>query len=262
MRASLDGQAGNYPEFSDGTAEFTADQLESSFVSEGGVNFLVLTKVVGGTDCLEIEVDGVKVCKEVAEQITLKCMYSLADVDLSDDFSVSGQDTLATAENTGTLGYSLEVNDADIGDPVTFTVIPKNPGLVYATIKSCDVKKGTDEITIVGHNAESCTNAVVNVKDITDNLTSKDNIQGQLKSFKWSTSGASVEAQTLTCTIGLTENESSVEVEDCPKAAPKPCVDKKSECWKDIWFTQHYTDYACKHVAKIRDNCDKTCGFC
>ena len=53
-----------------------------------------------------------------------------------DSFDVTGQDTVVDAENTGTLEYTLAVDDSTaIGDDVEFTITPVNSGLVYATVK-------------------------------------------------------------------------------------------------------------------------------
>ena len=82
-----------------------------------------------------------KVCVATAEQLVLKCKYPLDDKTISDNFDVTGQDIQATAEGTGSLGYTLNVkSDYNIGDKVEFELIPDNPGLVAATIKSCEVK--------------------------------------------------------------------------------------------------------------------------
>ena len=59
--------------------------------------------------CPTAVVDGKTVCIGTAENYTFKCSYSLADQTVTDNFDVSGQDTQTDAENTGTLGYTLEV---------------------------------------------------------------------------------------------------------------------------------------------------------
>ena len=91
-------------------------------------------------------------CTDTAENFTFKCRYSLADQTVTDNYEVTGQDTEALAEGTGTLGYSLSVTtkNVEIGDDVSFTVTPTNPGLVYATIKSCDVSYDSQDVTIIG----------------------------------------------------------------------------------------------------------------
>lgn len=205
----------------DGTTSeitFARADLTPSFETDGGVNYLVMTKVLGGDECTEIVVDGVTVCSQVAEQVTLRCRYSLEDQDLTDDFQVTGQDTTSTAEGVGTLDYTLEVEqNKAIGDEIKFTVTPVNGGLVYATVKSCDVTRGTAALTIVGHGAEHCTNPAVNVKALTALFTSQNEIEGSWTAFKWSTSvsDADAEDQGLTCKIGLSENASTDAVTDC-----------------------------------------------
>ena len=91
-------------------------------------------------------------CTDTAENFTFKCRYSLADQTVTDNYEVTGQDTEALAEGTGTLGYSLSVTteNVEIGDEVSFTVTPTNAGLVYATIKSCDVSYNSEDVTIIG----------------------------------------------------------------------------------------------------------------
>ena len=54
---------------------------------------MMVTIVLGGTGCTEAQVDGVTVCTEVGETITLQCKYSLDDVELDDNFQITGQDT-------------------------------------------------------------------------------------------------------------------------------------------------------------------------
>ena len=38
-------------------------------------NFLIMTKILGGEGCTQVEVDGIMVCTEVDEKITLQCKY-------------------------------------------------------------------------------------------------------------------------------------------------------------------------------------------
>ena len=176
-----------------------------------------MTMVLGGDGCTRVQVDGVSVCTEVDETITLQCKYSLADQTLQTSFDVTGQDTAATAENTGTLGYNLVVEDnKSIGDRVKFTITPINDGLVYATVKTCDVTRGNDELTIIGHGQEHCTNPVVQAAAETPLFTSTGAIEGKWTAFKWSTTADNnVETQGLSCTIGLSEFASTDVVEDC-----------------------------------------------
>ena len=206
-----------------GKGVFTVDQLQSSFSDDG--EFLYMDKVLGGTGCIQIKVDGVDVCKEVGETITLRCKYPLADQVISDTYQVSGQDTEAAAENTGTLSYNLRVDQDSwaIGDEVTFTIDPVNSNLVYATIKECHVTKTVNnvkqELTIIGHGADYCTNPVVGA-GIT-NFSEKSSLTGTWTAFKWSTAttDADAEDQGLSCTIGLSQNQANDNVvQDCTLA--------------------------------------------
>merc|ERR1712139_347569 len=82
------------------------------------------------------------------------CKYNMKDQQISDQFAVTGQDTEATAEGTGSLLYTLTIknDDVEIGEKVDFTIKPASPGLVYATATECHVKFESDEVTIFGHN--------------------------------------------------------------------------------------------------------------
>ena len=218
MTATLRNVAGSYGQDADGVVTFNRAALTPKFSG----NFLIMEKVLGGGDCTRTSVDGVDVCTQVAETVTLQCKYSLEEQTIADDsFDVTGQDTAATAENTGTLGYTLAVEDNKaIGDKVTFTVTPINAGLVYATIKSCDVTRGTDELTIIGHGADHCLNTVVDAEETTAGFTSNGPIQGAWTAFKWSTATTSddAESQGLKCTIGLSQAASTDAVEACTQS--------------------------------------------
>ena len=123
----------------------------------------------------------------------------------------------ATAENTGTLVYNLVVEDnKSIGDRIKFTITPVNEGLVFATVKSCDVTRGNDKLTIIGHEDDHCTNPVAQASAVTPLFTSDTAIEDSWIAFKWSTtSDNNVEAQGLSCTIGLSQYASTDTVEDC-----------------------------------------------
>ena len=215
MKVTLRGHAGTYEGIdANGQGTFNADQLTKKF--EG--DYLVLEKVFGGDECTKIKVDGTEVCSAVAEKITVQCKYSLADQTLDETpFQVRGQDKADKAENTGTLMYNMEVdNDKNIGQDITFRVTSVTPGLVYATIKSCDVIKDSVKLTIIGHGADHCTNPIVGASALTDNFSSDNVIQGKWTAFKWSTTSEdNLESQTLECIIGLSENQSEDPVEDC-----------------------------------------------
>ena len=224
MKVTLRQHRGTYTGIdADGKGTFTADDLQSSFSEDG--NFLIMTKTFGGDGCDKITVDGVEVCSQVDETITLQCKYPLADQTVTDTFDVTGQDTVASAENTGTLGYTLSVDaNTAIGEVVKFTISPINSGLVYATVKSCDVTNSdasnNDRLTIIGHGAAHCLNPVVGARAITNLLTSNDDIEGSWVAFKWSTATTDpdAEGQGLSCTIALSENASVAPVGNCQTA--------------------------------------------
>ena len=215
MTATLRNVAGNYGQDANGQLTFSLAQLTSKFSDDDA--FLIMEKVLGGDGCTQIEVDGVTVCSEVDETITLQCKYSLADRTIDDTYQVTGQDTAATAEGTGTLDYNLVVEDNKaIGDEITFTINPVNANLVFATVKECHVTKDSQELTIIGHGVEHCLNPVVNAKAITDLFSSQSTIQGSWTAFKWSTAESdNVESQGLKCKIGLSQAKSTDAVSNC-----------------------------------------------
>ena len=216
MQVTLRNYKGSYDGIdSNGRGIFTREELAQSFSFENGQKWLVMTKILGGDGCAQLVIDGVTICSEVGEKITLRCLYSLADRSIDDKFAVTGQDTESVAENIGTLGYNLVVQSGRrIGQTVKFAITPVNGGLVYATVKSCDVTNKGDALTIIGHGTPSCTNPIINAKALTNFFTSENKIEGSWVAFKWSTS-YNQEAQGLKCTIGLSENPSTTEVKDC-----------------------------------------------
>ena len=228
MKATLRNVSGSYGQSGSGAITFARDELTPKFSG----NFLIMEKVLGGGDCNRVDVDGVAVCTEVAETVTLQCKYSLADQTIDDTFDVTGQDTTATAEGTGSLDYTLVVEDNKaIGDTVKFTITPVNSGLVFATVKSCDVTHDNgDALTIVGHGSEHCTNPVVNAAALTNRFTSNAVIEGTWKAFKWSTATTdNVESQGLSCKIGLSENASTDDIEDCTQSNAAEAGEGESE---------------------------------
>ena len=254
LTATLRGVSGTYGQGNDGVITFTVDQLASSFSNDD--KFLVMTKVLGGDGCTKTEVDGVEVCTKVDEKITLQCKYSLEDFTIADDsFLVTGQDVSATAENIGTLDYTLTVSDSQaIGEKVTFTITPKNAGLVYATIISCDVTHGDDELTIIGHGSDHCLNTVVNAEETTSGFTSDGPIQGAWTAFKWSTATTSddAESQGLKCKIGLSQTASTDAVEACTMSnEPAPaCSDD------DAWVYSYFGFPSCAALVSFGVSCD------
>ena len=215
MKVTLRGHAGTYEDIdANGQGTFGVDQLTKKF--EG--DYLVLEKVFGGDECTKVQVRGTEVCSAAAEKIIVRCKYSLADQTLDETpFQVTGQDTLSEYENNGILKYNLEVdNDKNIGQDITFMITPVNSGLVYATVKTCDVVKDSVKLTIIGHGTEQCTNPIVGAAALTNNFSSNNVIQGKWTAFKWSTTSENnVESQTLECIIGLSEDKSDVSVENC-----------------------------------------------
>ena len=183
----------------------------------------------GTTGCDEEEVDGVTVCVATGNSFQFTCIYDLDDKTISDDqFTVTGQDVATEAENTGNLGYDLTVSDnTEIGNTVTFTISPKNDGLVAATVKSCSVgSAGQTSVTIIGQDDNKCLEGKVNAAAHSDtpNLSSTGDILGSWTAFKWSTSTESedAETQTLSCIIALTQAVDDTAPEACPEPQADP----------------------------------------
>ena len=203
--------------------------METSF--EG--TDLVLSTTVGSTSGERVSIDGVSVCVDTGESFTFKCRYPLTDQTVTDQFDVSGQDTESSAANTGkkdyltmifskylgTLGYTLTTDQTnEIGDEVNFTITPKNPDLVFATVKSCDVSRAGQSITIIGHKQEKCLNPLIGASAKSNKtFSSKQSIHGSWTAFKWATSRglADQEAQSLSCTIGLSKTKDTSRAENC-----------------------------------------------
>ena len=96
---------GQYSEVdSNGHGVFSRNDLESSFIEKDGKNWLVMSKVLGETGCTEIDVDGVTVCTNVSETITVRCLYSLEDKVVADNFKVFGQD-----QDCGKIFFQLKL---------------------------------------------------------------------------------------------------------------------------------------------------------
>ena len=142
------------------------------------------------------------------------CNYELGDKTIRDDLTVAGHDVETLVEETGQLGYELRVieDSYDIGTTVNFEIVPKNPDLVYASVKSCDIYKGADEanaITIIGLNsdgqeADMCSNPVIS--STLSEYSSTGTLAGSWTSFKWRTDAlVKNEDQTLQCNIALSE---------------------------------------------------------
>ena len=89
MTATLRNVAGSYGQDGSGVVVFDRAALTPKFVG----NFLIMEKVLGGGDCTRTSVDGVEVCTQVAETVTLQCKYSLEEQTITDEsFDVTGQD--------------------------------------------------------------------------------------------------------------------------------------------------------------------------
>ena len=222
MKVTLKNHKGTYEGIDEnGKGTFGADQLTKKVEED----FLIMEKVFGSDECTKTEVQGTEICSDVGEKIIAQCKYPLEEqtVKTEDGFAVAGQNNEVEADNVsqaiGTLKYTMEVdNDKNIGQEISFKLTPATPGLVYATIKSCDVILGSRKLTIIGGSETAgCTEAILGVAALTENFSSDNVIEGKWTAFKWSTTSEnSVESQTLECTIGFSETPSPVAVEDCP----------------------------------------------
>jgi len=156
--------------------------------------------------------------------LSFVCKYDMGDRTVKDDFTIEGHDFEATATNTGNLGYTLKVleENYEIGSTVTFEIEPKNADLVYASLKSCDVFKGTaltNGATIIGVNGEGqdadmCVNPVI--KSQLTHFSSMGKLSGSWTSFKWRTDIQNkIEDQTLQCEIALSTTKSTLTPTSC-----------------------------------------------
>jgi len=205
-------------DFYEGT--FAQAELASSFE---GTDWLVMTKTVAETYAVTVvAADGsdVIVYKQGGHSVTLTCKYSLADKNLVDGFTVSGSDHHDDTVGTGELGYDLEmVQDCEldatsctlfkIGSTVGFTITPENPDLVFASVKTCEVHRGGNNVQIIGEFGDMCLNKFLKA-DLTV-FTGQQTLEGSFTAFKWSTTvgDADPEEQKLHCTIGLSKTAST-----------------------------------------------------
>ena len=194
---------------------FKREELNKSFVDHEELGpMLVMTAVV--KDSKPISLPGQTIYDDAGHELDFACSYGLGDRVVQDNFHVGGTDLNLIAEQRGTLGYTLQVEKSSslmIGTAVNFVITPKNPGLVYATVKSCDVFKGDendDGVTIIGMNsmgqdADMCVNPIINSQLQT--FSSKEALIGSWTAFKWNTDRlqSNAEGQTLSCKIGLSK---------------------------------------------------------
>ena len=212
---------------------FLADEMEKVFKD----NALYYSKRIALDPEFNSEL-GIYVSSNVA--ITFRCRFSLADMDVSNEYGVAGQDQEVDRDNFdgeevvrevyGTLGYKLEIDDSHyLGGPVTFTIKPVDAGQVAARAKSCDVSKVPEEgeegepksVRMFGENGEYCGEKFVNFQ-VGEGWGSDGTQHFSFKAFKWSTDVAddTEEAQRLNCRIEFAQDEAGftddVTPADCP----------------------------------------------
>lgn len=168
--------------------------MEQEFVNEIGKDWMKLSATVGFTECEEFTVDGQVLCKDYAREYTFVCRYELGDHDVANSFVVSGQDKLVAAEGTGELLYTLEGESRKIlaktklfpvdesvaiGKAVNLRIVPVNPGVVFATVKSCDVIFNNVHVTIFGHKVDKCLTTVLGSSWQTYYASSTETIRGR-----------------------------------------------------------------------------------
>ena len=190
---------------------FTRDELTPSFEDNG-------KELVMSVDINEAS-KGHKwrnqiIYDHTGHHLNFACTYDMGDRLVKDDFDVKGHNVDISATGSGHLGYTLKIKEESyaIGSTVNFEIAPKNPGLVYASVLSCDVYKGEDHhngVTIIGvdadgEEADMCVNPVIK-SELTEYST-METLKGSWTSFKWRTDILNkVEDQTLSCTIALTK---------------------------------------------------------
>jgi len=200
------------------TAKFTLDDdLDQSFtVNEIDEHVLVLSKRFEIAGCDSVKVDGTSVCRQVGRTYNFQCWYPLRDFDVDSTFQVTGTDHEDHAAGQGNLEYTLAVDSAvQIGQRFNMKVVPKNPGLVYATVKSCYVMFNEQEVAMFGHNQPKCINNWLGASWLTEFASSRDTVEGYWTAFKWSTSSNKVEEQQLKCNIALSRYQNTDEIVNC-----------------------------------------------
>ena len=154
------------------TATFNQADLTPTFEGDN----LIMTKAIEETYPIKInDEDGNKVTvyKQTGHTLSFKCSYALEDKVVKQNLNVAGHDHKDSAENTGTLGYKLEmIENCDldpdncvlykIGSTAGFTITPINPDLVYASIKSCEVHRNSVHVQIIGEGGDMCLNKFLN----------------------------------------------------------------------------------------------------
>merc|ERR1719454_514568 len=169
----------------------------------------------------EVTVNGLGVCTSaVKAAYKFTCVYPLDDQVIEQDVEVQFQATFEVeteAEQSGRINYDLVVdNEVTMGNTVNFIVKPKTPGIVFATVKSCSIKMGSNQIDIFGHNGKDMCYLEELGAAWADKSSGSGDVSGHYTAFQFMNNGLNeAEDQSFSCTIGLSEEENVETVEKC-----------------------------------------------
>merc|ERR1711937_614156 len=116
-----------------------------------------------------------------------------------------------------------------IGQPVSVTITPKNPNLVFASIQQCKVVFGDFEIPLMLGSSDE-TNQSFNLEPVgafgteIPNSSNVETLDFKWNAFKWATTASEsyTEGQQVECRIKLTKNEPNHNTGTCPGPTAKP----------------------------------------
>jgi len=154
--------------------------------------------------------DGVNIFFDHSVQIEFTCRYTLATQTVTSEQNVSGVDQVYNREQSGKFSFSMALAGDDsiqIGQTRSFSISPTQTGLIYASVEQCTVRSGENSYQLMRGNsfAEMCTDWATNFVN-TDNpntWSSDSTMSFSYRAFRWNTSGQTIEAQTIECSLKL-----------------------------------------------------------
>ena len=144
-----------------------------------------------GQECEKVDVGGVTLCTNIISDdkvLQFTCSYELKDQTITSanfDVKPSEPTDLVTAESSGTINYELILDEQfTLGDNVNFEIVPKTVGVVYATVKSCEVKTSEQQVSIFGYNDKPMCFLEALGASWNTAASSREKISGQWRSFQ------------------------------------------------------------------------------
>ena len=143
--------------------------------------------------------------------IQFSCSYSLATQTLSTEVDVTGTDIEITRSGTGKLLFDIIGSPGvNLGARYSFSIVPKTPGAVFYTTKSCKVRtaNGVYSYNLIHDDDEDeCTDMITGFKLDSNAWSSSGNSTFSYNSFRFANPGArgsvAVESQVISCQIHL-----------------------------------------------------------